>query len=58
MFQKAVEKGLKALCIQKNRESPGKTHSLPFLGKSCGLPEQYFPFLKRLTPDLNGYIHS
>lgn len=47
----AVEKSLKALCILKNRESPGKTHSLIFLGKSCGIPEQYYPFLKRLTPE-------
>jgi HEPN domain-containing protein len=47
----AVEKGLKALCIHKNKESPGKTHSLLFLGKSCAVPEKYFSFLKRLTPE-------
>lgn len=47
----AVEKGLKAFCMLKNKESPGKTHSLIFLGKSCGLPEDYYPFLRRLTPE-------
>ncbi|MDD1754323.1 MAG: HEPN domain-containing protein [Methanothrix sp.] len=47
----SIEKGLKALCILKNKESPGKTHSLIFLGRSCELPERYYPFLKRLTPE-------
>ena len=51
LCQQTVEKALKALYIKKKKESPGATHSLVFLGKSTGIPEQFYGALRRLSPD-------
>jgi len=51
LCQQSVEKGLKALYIKKRKESPGTVHSLIFLGKSTGIPENYYSILRRLSPD-------
>ena len=46
----AVEKGLKALYIEKNRVSPGTTHSLIHLASEVNMPAGFFSFLRQLTP--------
>lgn len=51
LCQQSVEKSLKALYIHRLRESPGTTHSLIFLGKKTGIPEEYHNGLRRLAPD-------
>ncbi|OFV68420.1 MAG: DNA-binding protein [Candidatus Syntrophoarchaeum caldarius] len=51
LCQQSVEKSLKALYIHKLKESPGPTHSLIFLGKEVGIPEEYHSTLRRLSPD-------
>jgi len=49
--QQAVEKALKALYIEKRRESPGPTHSLTKLARDCGLPKEFMGALRRLTSE-------
>ena len=51
LCQQSVEKSLKALYIHKLKESPGKTHSLLFLGRKVDIPEEYHSILRRLSPD-------
>lgn len=51
LSHQAVEKALKALYLEKLRESPGATHSLVSLGKKVGIPEELFPHLRKLAPD-------
>ena len=46
----AVEKGLKALYIEKRRASPGTTHSLIYLASEVDMPDDFFSFLRQLTP--------
>ncbi len=50
LAQQAVEKALKALYIHKFREST-QTHSLVFLGKAVGIPDEFLGILRDLTPD-------
>jgi|WetSurMetagenome_2_1015567.scaffolds.fasta_scaffold513677_1 HEPN domain-containing protein len=49
--QQATEKALKALYLDKLRESSGPTHSLIFLGKNVGIPEEFYSSLRKLSPD-------
>ncbi len=49
--QQAVEKALKALYIEKKRESPLPTHSLTRLARECELPSQFMGTLRRLTSE-------
>lgn len=49
--QQAIEKGLKALYILKNRTTSGKTHSLIFLALETDTPPHYHSFLRRLAPE-------
>jgi HEPN domain-containing protein len=49
--QQAAEKGLKALYIEKRRESPGPTHSLVRLGRDVGVSGGDLTFLRELTPE-------
>ncbi len=51
LCQQAVEKALKALYLEKRRESPGSTHSLIFLGKKLKLPARLLGNLRKLGPD-------
>lgn len=51
LSQQATEKALKALYIHKLKESSGQTHSLIFLGKSVGIPDEFFSGLRKLSPD-------
>lgn len=46
----SVEKGLKALYIERKRSSPGATHSLIFLATEVDAPPGFFSFLRQLTP--------
>jgi HEPN domain-containing protein len=50
--QQATEKALKALYLYKLKESSGPTHSLIFLGKNVGIPEEFYSSLRKLSPDL------
>lgn len=51
LSHQAVEKALKALYLEKLRESPGATHSLVLLGRKVGVPEVLFHHLRKLAPD-------
>ncbi len=51
LCQQSVEKALKAVHIHKLKRSPGATHSLVFLGRETGIPEEYHNGLRRLSPD-------
>lgn len=51
LCQQAVEKALKALYIQKKRQSPGQTHSLTKLARDCGVQKKYTTFLRHLTSE-------
>lgn len=51
LCQQSVEKALKALYMHKLKELPGATHSLIFLGRSVGIPANYYSALRKLTPD-------
>jgi HEPN domain-containing protein len=51
LCHQAVERALKALHIQKLRESPGATHSLVLLGRRVGAPSSLFGNLRKLGPD-------
>jgi HEPN domain-containing protein len=46
----SVEKGLKALYIEKKRASPGATSSLIYLATEVDAPSEFFSFLRQLTP--------
>lgn len=46
----SVEKGFKALYIEKKRASPGATHSLIYLATEVNAPPEFFSFLRQLTP--------
>ena len=50
LCQQAVEKGLKAVYIEKKRSSPGTTHSLIYLASEIGIQKKHMPFLRKLTP--------
>lgn len=49
--QQSAEKALKALFILKKKESPGKTHSLTFLGRELDIPKMYWNLLRDLTKE-------
>jgi HEPN domain-containing protein len=49
--QQSVEKALKALYIEKKRESPRTTHSLIYYATEVDAPQQFYTFLRRLTPE-------
>lgn len=49
--QQAVEKAFKALFIQSKKESPGTTHSLTFLARELGVPQEYLAFARDLTKE-------
>ena len=49
--QLAVEKGLKALYIEKNRRLPAHTHNLLTLGRAVNLPKELFRLLYDLNPE-------
>ena len=49
LCQQAVEKALKALYLEKRRESPGSTHSL--ILKKLKLPARLLGNLRKLGPD-------
>jgi len=51
LCQQSVEKALKALYIHRLKESPSATHSLIFLGRNVGIPEEYYNTLRRISPD-------
>ena len=51
LCQQAVEKGLKAYFLQVKKQSPGLTHSLIYLASEADVPEKFFKFLRRLTPE-------
>jgi len=51
MIQQSVEKALKALYLLKVKESLTPTHSLVFLASKIEVPNQYFRFLKELSPE-------
>lgn len=49
LCQQSVEKALKALYIHRLKESLGVTHSLIFLGRNVGIPEEYYNTLRRIS---------
>ncbi len=49
--QQAVEKVLKALYLFTKKESPGTTHSLTFLGRELGVPQEFLRLLRDSTKD-------
>lgn len=51
LCQQSVEKALKALYMHRLKESPGATHSLIFLGRNVGIPDEYYNTLRRISPD-------
>jgi len=51
LCQQSVEKALKAVYMHRLKESPGATHSLVFLGREVGVPQEYHNGLRRLSPD-------
>lgn len=51
LCHQAVEKALKALHIEKLRESAGATHSLTLLGRRVGIPEELLSHLRKMAPD-------
>lgn len=63
LCQQSIEKGLKSLIIEKNREAPGVSHSLIKLGKEVEIPSKYYRILKEISqeyfisryPDAIGY---
>ncbi len=36
--------------FENSKKSPGMTHSLIYLATECKLPQIFFPFLRKLTP--------
>ena len=51
LCHQAVEKALKALHIEKLRESAGTIHSLTLLGRRVSIPEELSGYLRRMGPD-------
>ena len=49
--QQAVEKVLKAVYLFIKKESPGTTHSLTFLGRELGVPQEFWGLLRDSTKD-------
>lgn len=49
--QQAVEKALKSVFIERQRSSPGTTHSLVFLASKAGVPEEHMAFLQDISPE-------
>lgn len=49
--QQSAEKALKALYIERKRQSPGPGHSLVFLGRETGAPGPTLSFLRELNPE-------
>lgn len=50
LCQQSVEKALKALILYKTKEKNIESHSLVYLGKEAGLPNNFFTGLKKLSP--------
>lgn len=50
LCQQAVEKGLKAFILNKEKIMSFEGHSLIYLGKTAKVPESFFPGLKKLSP--------
>ena len=50
LCQQSVEKALKALFVHKKKADVPRSHSLIFLAKQTGVPRQFHPFLRELTP--------
>ena len=50
-MQQAVEKALKAIYLFTKKESPGTTHSLPFLGREVSAPLEFSHLLRDLTKE-------
>ncbi|MBS3056395.1 MAG: HEPN domain-containing protein [Candidatus Aenigmarchaeota archaeon] len=48
--QQAVEKSLKALILFKSKEKKIEGHSLVYLGKQAKMPDNFFPSLRKLSP--------
>ena len=49
--QQSIEKSLKGLFLQEQKESSGPTHSLLYLAKNTGVPDSYLSFLRKITPE-------
>lgn len=50
LCHQGVEKGLRALVMNKDRTREVVSHSLIFLAGKAGVPERFLPFLRELTP--------
>ena len=48
--QQSVEKSLKSFILSKTRVKSFEGHSLIALGKTAGVPESFYPGLKKLSP--------
>lgn len=48
--QQAVEKVLKAIILLRSKEKRVDGHSLVHLGRLAGVPQTFFSWLKRLSP--------
>lgn len=51
LCQQAIEKGLKALYIEKNKQLAPQHHSLIFLAESVGVPRKFYSFLKTVNKE-------
>ncbi len=51
LCQQSVEKGLKAVYIEKLKTNPGPIHSLMTLATTVRLPEEYLTTLRKLSVD-------
>ena len=51
LCQQAIEKGLKALYIEKNRQLAPQHHSLIFLAESVDAPRKFYSFLKTVNKE-------
>lgn len=49
--QQAAEKVLKAVFIEKKKESPGNTHSLTHMGREVNIPKELWNSLRDLTKE-------
>lgn len=49
--EQSVEKALKALYIEKKKESAGTTHALTYLGREVNIPQEYQEALRDLTKE-------
>lgn len=48
--QQAVEKGLKALCVERTRAIPPRTHDLEYLGTVLSVPDRISRALSAINP--------